>query len=154
MTDSPYPADGPTKPEYLSPCNGCGLCCVASACAIALDFVPGARIGMPCPALEWQDGRSWCGMVRNPAKHAPELRERMLAGLGAGYAPDTFAALNQKLGAMIRDDLGGDSGCDSAPADGRNDDEVGMTAAEYHAMAIRPTEEESSLAESVMRLFR
>lgn len=147
MTDNPFPADGPKKPALSDPCNGCGLCCVATPCAVALDFVPEAKAGHPCPALEWQDGRSWCGMVRNPAKHSPELATRIVSVLGAGYDVAAAAAMNRRLGDMIREDLGGASGCDSGNPDA--DDEHGMTAAEYHEIAYRP----SPIETPVLRLL-
>lgn len=150
MTANPFPADGPKKPALMAPCNGCGLCCVATACAIALEFVPEAMSGHPCPALEWENGRSWCGMVRNPAKHSPELAARIVQELGVDYDVALAAALNRKLGDMIRHDLGGASGCDSGNPD--SDDEQGMTAAEYHEIAYRPSPIESAAQRLILAL--
>ena len=56
-----------TKPKFGDKCNGCGLCCAAELCDLAEDAFPGAAA--PCPALEWEDGRAWCGMIRHPSRH-------------------------------------------------------------------------------------
>ena len=61
----------PEKPAYGDPCNGCGMCCLAVPCVLAEEFI-GAKEG-PCPALEWDDGRYWCGLLRNAHKHIPGL---------------------------------------------------------------------------------
>jgi hypothetical protein len=67
------------KPAYGDPCNGCGLCCLTGPCEVAREYlhVPG---GQPCPALEYDFGRYWCGMLTRPLLHlaratAPDLLE-------------------------------------------------------------------------------
>lgn len=55
------------KPKFGDKCNGCGLCCAAELCEVAEDTFPGAVA--PCPALEWEDGRAWCGMIQHPSRH-------------------------------------------------------------------------------------
>jgi hypothetical protein len=55
------------KPAFGDTCNGCGLCCALALCDVAAIVFPGASA--PCPALEWEDGRAWCGMVRHPSRH-------------------------------------------------------------------------------------
>lgn len=57
----------PEKSPFRSPCNGCGLCCRVQLCELADQLFPGASA--PCPALEWEDGRAWCGMLRHPSRH-------------------------------------------------------------------------------------
>ena len=57
----------PPKPKFRERCNGCGLCCAVSLCDMAEKTFVGAQA--PCPALEWENGRAWCGMVRHPSKH-------------------------------------------------------------------------------------
>lgn len=57
----------PQKPKFRETCNGCGLCCAAQLCDLAEMAFPGASA--PCPALEWEDGRAWCGMIRHPSRH-------------------------------------------------------------------------------------
>lgn len=56
-----------TKPKYTESCNGCGLCCAAELCDVAEYFFEGSPA--PCPALEFEDGRTWCGLVRHPSRH-------------------------------------------------------------------------------------
>lgn len=113
------PVDAPRKPSYASPCNGCGLCCTATACSLALAFVAGAEDGSPCPALEWSEGRSWCGLLRNPAKHVTPL---------------LWLAIRRRqtrFQASIAEDLI-KGGCDSGALGGIGEDEwLGWTAAEY-----------------------
>lgn len=52
------------KPLSGQPCNGCGYCCTAEPCQLAQEFLH-CTTG-PCVALEVTDGRSGCGLVRNP----------------------------------------------------------------------------------------
>lgn len=78
------------KPKFREPCNGCGLCCSLELCELGEMAFPGAQA--PCPALEWEDGRAWCGMVRHSSKHlklnytgADEIVSPLYAqGIGAG----------------------------------------------------------------------
>ena len=62
----------PEKPKMGDPCNGCGVCCIAIPCQLARDFA-GAFEG-PCPVLEHEDGRYWCGFLRNPTNHIIGLK--------------------------------------------------------------------------------
>lgn len=64
----------PLKPDFGSPCNGCGVCCKAIPCVLARDMIH--AVEGPCPALEWDDGRYWCGLLKNAQKHVPGLREK------------------------------------------------------------------------------
>lgn len=64
----------PSKPAYGAPCNGCGLCCRTIPCVLARDLI-GAVEG-PCPALEYEDDRAWCGLLRTPHRHIPGLRDK------------------------------------------------------------------------------
>lgn len=60
------PAELPrlTKPIQGSACNGCGYCCATEPCALAHEFLH-CTVG-PCVALEVREGRTFCGLVRNP----------------------------------------------------------------------------------------
>lgn len=92
----------PDKPRTGDPCNGCGWCCVTEPCDLSVKYL-GATAG-PCPALEIEGGRTWCGMVRRPLYH---LRE--VAGV-----PEVYTAANEHVGAMFARVLGGVGGaCDS-----------------------------------------
>lgn len=62
------------KPLYGEPCNGCGLCCLAVPCPIAEELLS-VSVGS-CPALEYEDGRFWCGLIRNAHKHLPGMRDK------------------------------------------------------------------------------
>ena len=70
--------------KYPFPCVSCGLCCRTEACPVALDRVPGAKKGEPCPALlENEDGTTACGyFVVCPSAGQSVLKEVM--GIGAG----------------------------------------------------------------------
>ncbi|WP_155633130.1 hypothetical protein [Burkholderia stagnalis] len=52
------------KPKFGESCNGCGYCCTVGPCMLAQEFLH-CMTG-PCVALEVQDGRTVCGLVRNP----------------------------------------------------------------------------------------
>jgi hypothetical protein len=56
-----------SRPGFGEPCNGCGDCCKEEACDLSIDYLK-SKVA-PCVALEHQDGRYWCGLVRNPAKY-------------------------------------------------------------------------------------
>lgn len=65
----------PEKPELGKACNGCGYCCIQEPCRIANEFL-NCHEG-PCVALEYENNRTFCGMVRRPihylmGKTAPE----------------------------------------------------------------------------------
>ena len=76
------------KPPYGSPCNGCGMCCIAEQCGISVALFGKQEV---CPALE-QAGRSWaCGLVRNTAAHVPDI--------GAWGGPVLTEAFGLMLGA-------------------------------------------------------
>lgn len=73
------------KPRYGTPCNSCGLCCMATLCKLAIT-VFGERPG-PCPALmENDDGVSHrCGFV---SESSAPYREAALFLIGAGDGCD------------------------------------------------------------------
>jgi len=59
-------AQAPSKPVLGAPCNGCGICCAAAPCPVAILFLF-QRKGR-CRALLWQveNARYVCGMVVQP----------------------------------------------------------------------------------------
>ena len=76
-------------------------------CDLAVKYL-GATVG-PCPALEWGDGRTWCGLVRNPLRH---LRE------GYARSPELYQAGSEALGRVFATVLGGVGGaCDTEDDD-------------------------------------
>ena len=95
----------PEKPEEGAPCNGCGFCCAADPCGLAVEFL-GVTVG-PCPAMEFEAGRFWCGLVRNPSSYLdmPAFGDPVVGaifaravGIGRGCdsdAPGTLALVEQ-----------------------------------------------------------
>jgi hypothetical protein len=63
-------------------------------CALAVELIDDAAA--PCPAMEYADGRFWCGLVRHPHRY-----------LG------TPAASNRFIGPMVHDALCIGEGCDA-----------------------------------------
>ena len=90
-------AKAPPKPASGSPCNGCGFCCAAEPCGVALNHIPGCSAQGPCPAMEFEAGRFFCGMIRRPS-HYMQL-------------PNAWA--DEVLGDMIAQALGAGRGCDA-----------------------------------------
>lgn len=86
----------PVKPQSGEPCNGCGYCCSAEPCRIALDWL-GADPEQACPALEYEGGRFHCGLIRR-ASHYLDL-------------PNDWA--DAHLGSVIAGALGAGKGCDA-----------------------------------------
>jgi hypothetical protein len=56
----------PDKPDYGVRCNGCGVCCAAEPCPVAMIFL--LQFRGQCRALLWQEDacRYVCGMVVSP----------------------------------------------------------------------------------------
>jgi hypothetical protein len=84
---------------YPYPCVHCGLCCLATACPVAIDLIH-AEKGKPCPALQWtDDGKSQCGLITG-AK--PEWKERMASAIGSGTGCDMKGrVMNSRTGVMV-----------------------------------------------------
>lgn len=135
------------KPREGDPCNGCGLCCMATPCALGDRYVPGAVEGSPCPALAWAGGRSYCGLVIDPVRNSPALADQVAAlAFAVSRDPESAAKagelLAEALGETIRELLG-DGTCDSGPGDGGPDEAEGKSAAEAwpeYAAALEETE--------------
>src|SRR5690348_1504847 len=83
ISEMPHTKTAPLKPLEGEPCNGCGLCCAASPCGLAREFI--AATNGPCPALEHDCGRFWCGLLRAPHKYLSTFKE------GDGLLQPTFA---------------------------------------------------------------
>lgn len=109
------------KPKYGSPCNGCGLCCIAEQCPISLMAFGEQLL---CPALGTMgDGKGFgCGLIVATSQFIPptgdERLDALLPGaiayvLGAGRGCDSEGpddtvtdADREKLREGIRDDIG------------------------------------------------
>lgn len=52
-----------TTPLHLRPCTQCGECCRAEVCPVGETLLETVQV--PCPALEFRDGKAWCGLVTN-----------------------------------------------------------------------------------------
>jgi hypothetical protein len=68
----------PGKPHEGEACNGCGLCCAVALCPLAVEFLDEAAA--PCPAMEFSDGRFWCGLLRHPSRYfgTPGFSDRLI----------------------------------------------------------------------------
>jgi hypothetical protein len=78
--------DWPPKPKEGQPCNGCGYCCMEEPCQVAesvLHIDP--TVNKPCPALEWQDGRFYCGLIRNMSRYT-DIRQEFDGFMGAMFS--------------------------------------------------------------------
>lgn len=75
----------PEKAPKGSPCNGCGYCCAAEQCLISLELF--GPVGAPCPAMQFADGRFYCGVLREaPPTVQPTIA--FLLGIGHGCDAD------------------------------------------------------------------
>lgn len=95
-----------TKPKFAEPCNNCGECCRLEQCEISEIFLPER---LPCAALEFENGRFVCGMVKRPSYHlglnfnadetlVPLVKEILAIGQGCGMPdeePEIFHDPNQ-----------------------------------------------------------
>ncbi len=97
------------KPKFGQPCNGCGYCCTVQPCQLAREMLNSHR--GPCVALEAQDGRHVCGLVRNPLaylfKAANPTADVPLLD------PPPPGEIAGRLSADIASALGLGQGCDS-----------------------------------------
>lgn len=75
----------PEKPRYGSPCNGCGFCCAAEQCKLSVAVF--GEVGAPCPGMQFESGRFFCGVLREaPADIQPLIAFTL--GIGAGCDSD------------------------------------------------------------------
>lgn len=60
------------KAPHGQPCTSCGLCCHVALCDLsaAIYDKPKDAPG-PCPALQWVDGKSRCGVLVEPTRYSP-----------------------------------------------------------------------------------
>ena len=98
------------KPSKGSPCNGCGVCCLAEPCPVSKEIFK-----LPeCPALEHDGTRYNCGLMIRPDRYldldSPQNYD------GSGYIPIAIFALgNDFVAKYFRCLIGADVGvgCDS-----------------------------------------
>jgi hypothetical protein len=50
------------KPDFGSPCNGCGYCCINEVCKVGLA-VYGEHVQAPCPGLKVGKDRYVCEVL-------------------------------------------------------------------------------------------
>jgi hypothetical protein len=97
------------KPSFGQSCNGCGYCCTTEPCELAKQFLH-CTTG-PCVALEWQEDRAVCGLVRNPLGYLFKAA-RPEADVPLLDAPmDSDAA--RELSTQLATALGIGRGCDA-----------------------------------------
>lgn len=77
----------PEKPRKGEPCNGCGFCCAAEVCEIGLAAM-GPDTQAPCPAMEFSEGRFWCGIVKAEDELGVFPLVRLMLGIGKGCDAD------------------------------------------------------------------
>lgn len=72
----------PQKPVVGQACNGCGVCCAAAPCPVALVFLWQRRGA--CRALLWDEQQQCyrCGMVQQPQTYMRRLPAAMAAPFG------------------------------------------------------------------------
>jgi hypothetical protein len=86
------------KPRLGQSCNGCGMCCAAEPCHLAVEFLD-CTVG-PCVALETDGARTYCGLVRRPTHYL----------VGKSAPPAVTGPLSVHLAYM----LGLGVGCDAS----------------------------------------
>ncbi|WP_299146731.1 hypothetical protein [uncultured Comamonas sp.] len=89
--------NAPPKPPVGSPCNGCGLCCLAEPCPLGMLY--SRRTTGPCVKLRWDDGagRYVCGVLQD----AERAVQRCSNGLTRGWR------------ALVRRWIAASMGCDA-----------------------------------------
>jgi hypothetical protein len=81
----------PQKPKFREPCNGCGECCRAGACEIAVQFLD-EDSDRACRALEFDGEVYRCGLITNPP-HYLGLPRYAQEGELRDYLSRSFAIL-------------------------------------------------------------
>lgn len=97
------------KPKFGQACNGCGYCCSVQPCLLARELL-NCHVG-PCVALEVQETRHGCGLVRNPLAYLFKAANPGVDVPLLDPAPESEAA--HHLSGQIAATLGIGMGCDS-----------------------------------------
>lgn len=105
-----------TKPKFGDSCTGCGYCCTAQPCALAVEFLKCSE--GPCVALEAQGGRFVCGLVRNPLGYLYQAThpEEAVPFLDSPPSNDVASQLSADIAAALGVGLGCDSTDDEESA--------------------------------------
>lgn len=92
----------PAKPATGAQCNGCGVCCAAESCPVAMVFLWQWRGA--CRALVWQDEsrRYVCGMVLGPEQHVHFLPRYWVRRLGGFFAARISAGSGCDFDAQVQ----------------------------------------------------
>ena len=100
LTDGTQGRRALRKASYGQSCNGCGYCCATRPCGLAREHLAGVDGGHegPCPALECEDGRFRCGLVRHASRYMT--------------LPNDWA--DPALGTLFAEALGVGRGCDAS----------------------------------------
>lgn len=82
------PFDIIPKPEYGSPCNGCGWCCHSAVCYLGQEAFKIKEEQTPCPAMMFIDNKVRCGLVigEKVGGMSPMLHDAL--GIGKGCDSD------------------------------------------------------------------
>ena len=81
------------KPAFGDPCNGCGICCMITQCAVSVAMFGEQDL---CPALQDAGKSLACGLMINTANYVPDitswggktLTETFTLMIGAGIGCD------------------------------------------------------------------
>ena len=90
----------PEKPKKNDPCNGCGVCCIASTCAVGREAF--GEFHQVCPALRFEGDRFRCGLMDCPEEYLGDAELEAATGFDS---PEWAAA-------YFRVKVGADKGCD------------------------------------------
>ena len=63
------------KPNYGSPCNNCGWCCLTEVCAIGQELSGSSEL--PCKFLKHEGDKHFCKLAE-----VNELKEKLAMGVG------------------------------------------------------------------------
>ena len=105
------------KPKFGSACSGCGYCCATEPCDLAREFLHCSS--GPCVALEVRDGRSSCGLVRNPLGYIFQAGhpEQSVPVLEDAPRSEEGAQLSVRIASALGLGMGCDSDDDETSAD-------------------------------------
>lgn len=101
---------GLSKPRQGQSCNSCGYCCAVQPCNLAVEYLK-CDMG-PCIALEIADGKTRCGLVRNPLGYLYAAAKPGTPSPALEPAPSV--ALGHEMSINFATMLGLGAGCDAS----------------------------------------